>query len=90
MSLGTIVLVAFALSPLLGPAAHADPYKWCAYYGGPDDGTTVNCGFVTYKQCMDTISGIGGTCEPNPDYDGRPFTDEYGRPMAVPQPYRGR
>ncbi len=89
MSLGITVVVAFALSPLLGPAAHADPYKWCAIYGGRNDGAT-NCGFVTYKQCMDTISGIGGWCEPNPDYDGRPFADEYSRPQYAPRPYRDR
>jgi hypothetical protein len=90
MSLGTIVLLALALSPLLGPAVHADPYRWCAYYGGRDDGTTVNCGFVTYRQCMETISGIGGTCERNPDYDGRPVTDEYSRPQYESERYRDR
>ena len=38
IGLGTIVLAALALSAILGPAAHADPYKWCAVYGGRDGG----------------------------------------------------
>jgi hypothetical protein len=38
--------------------ANADPYKWCAQYGGEDGGGT-NCGF-----------GMGGFCVPNPFYTG--------------------
>jgi hypothetical protein len=49
--------------------ATADPYKWCAVYGG-DMGGASNCGFVTIEQCRATISGIGGSCEPNQFYTG--------------------
>jgi hypothetical protein len=52
--------------------AQADPYRWCAQYGG-FRGSTSNCGFVTLEQCRATISGIGGSCVPNPFYDGVPF-----------------
>lgn len=79
IGLGTMVLLGLALSPLQGPAAHADPYRWCAYYGGVGS-TTYNCGFTTYEQCMANVAGIGGWCEPNPRYDGRPVVDEYSRP----------
>lgn len=48
--------------------SHADPYRWCAQYGGR--GSATNCGFVTYRQCMATVSGIGGFCERNPFYTG--------------------
>ena len=59
-----------AVAVLLMPAAGmADPYKWCAVYGGRDGGGT-NCGFVTLDQCRATISGIGGVCQPNPFYTG--------------------
>jgi hypothetical protein len=86
-TLGTAVLLGLALSPLPGPAAHADPYKWCAVYGGRDGDGGTNCGFVTYKQCLDTISGIGGWCEPNPFYDGRTFDgSEYKPPQRVRRP----
>ena len=37
---------------------------WCAQYGGMDGGT--NCGFYTFKQCQEAISGVGGSCVPSP------------------------
>lgn len=46
-----------------------DPYKWCAVYGG-DSGGASNCGFLTLEQCRLTVSGIGGSCEPNQFYTG--------------------
>jgi hypothetical protein len=46
------------------PAAAQD-YPWCAFYG--KDGSR-NCGFVTFQQCLDTVSGIGGFCSENPFY----------------------
>jgi hypothetical protein len=48
---------------------HADPYRWCAAYSG-DGGGGTNCGFITYAQCMATVSGIGGSCEINQFYTG--------------------
>jgi hypothetical protein len=51
--------------------AQADPYRWCADYGGRTGGT--NCYFVTLEQCRAAISGMTtGTCRPNPFYDGTP------------------
>ena len=57
----------------LSLAAHATPaqareYPWCARY----DWTTSNCGFVSFQQCLATISGIGGRCEQNPRYVAPP------------------
>ncbi|HWV52235.1 DUF3551 domain-containing protein [Pseudorhodoplanes sp.] len=46
----------------------AREYPWCARY----DWTTRNCGFVSFQQCLATISGIGGRCEPNPFYQAPP------------------
>ena len=63
-----IILVgifAMALPLLATPAqAQAREYPWCARY----DWTTSNCGFVSFQQCLATIYGIGGRCEPNPRY----------------------
>ncbi len=42
-------------------------YPWCAVYSG-DAGGASNCGFTTWQQCMATVSGIGGFCEPNQFY----------------------
>jgi hypothetical protein len=56
---------AFAMLLLTAATAvQAREYPWCARY----DWTTANCGFVTFQQCLATISGIGGRCEPNPRY----------------------
>jgi Protein of unknown function (DUF3551) len=49
-------------------AAPYDPYPWCAVYGGSWSGAS-NCGFKTLQQCMATVSGIGGSCEPNRFYN---------------------
>lgn len=57
--------------------AQADPYRWCAEYNTGD--AARNCGFVTYQQCMATVSGIGGACMPNPYYTGRESTSGDGR-----------
>jgi hypothetical protein len=67
----TLALAAFiaaaALSGATKPALAID-YPWCAQYGGADDGGR-NCGFVSYEQCMLTISGMGGFCERNLYYN---------------------
>jgi hypothetical protein len=62
-----LVLVAATLTalPLTSIDARAAG-SWCAY---DNDGGT-NCGFYSYAQCMADISGIGGTCGPNPNYQG--------------------
>jgi hypothetical protein len=64
---GLIALSAIAAVAAWTSPASASEYPWCAYYTGRDGGAT-NCGFVTYQQCMATISGIGGNCQPNPRY----------------------
>jgi hypothetical protein len=53
----------FALAPTSATAQERQ-YPWCARY----DWTTSNCGFVSFNQCLATISGVGGRCEPNPRY----------------------
>jgi Protein of unknown function (DUF3551) len=88
---GTVLLAALALSVLSIPAAHADPYRWCAHIRDLAGGEVGNeCYYYTLKQCRDTISGIGGYCEPNPFYDGRPVVDEYSSPQPAPPRYRRR
>ena len=61
-------LAALAMLALASPVA-AIEYPWCAQYGG-EDGGGRNCGFVSREQCMDTIRGMGGFCEPNLFYKG--------------------
>ena len=54
----------FAAILCIEKPAEAQNYPWCAEYGGTPSGPT-NCGFVTFQQCLDTISGIGGFCVRN-------------------------
>jgi Protein of unknown function (DUF3551) len=58
-----VILLATGLAPT---RASAQNYPWCAYYDGGISGT--NCGFTTFQQCLATVSGIGGSCEPNTQY----------------------
>ena len=87
------VLIGFAIATgfatslffIVSPAT-ADPYKWCAVYGGRGSGGT-NCGFVTIEQCRATISGMGGSCEPNQFYTG-PDKEPAKRTRKHRQDYR--
>ncbi len=63
----TIVFVVLAAP--MRPAA-AIEYPWCAQYSGDEGDGGRNCGFVSVEQCMDTVRGMGGSCEPNPFYTG--------------------
>jgi hypothetical protein len=66
-----IGIAAIASVPTLATPTRAGiEYPWCPQYGGADDGGGRNCGFSTLEQCRATISGIGGSCEPNLFYPG--------------------
>jgi len=64
--LTTAAVMAAAVAP-----AHAEiEYPWCAQYSDEDGGGGRNCGFVSWEQCMETVRGMGGSCEPNLFYKG--------------------
>lgn len=74
MRLLRLVAIALPAAVFLAAPAQAydlpyDPYPWCAVYGGDYGGS--NCGFSTLEQCRLTVSGIGGSCEPNQFYNPR-------------------
>lgn len=79
MRLLGLAISALALSALVPVAGHADPYRWCAQYGGGSAGGATNCGFVTLRQCQETVSGIGGFCVRNQFYTGPDRTTGSGR-----------
>jgi hypothetical protein len=58
----------------IGTRAEAQNYPWCAYYSGGrfGGGGGTNCGFTTFQQCLDTVSGIGGFCARNTQYQPPP------------------
>jgi hypothetical protein len=67
------VLTSTAAMAVLGLAApaHAQSaydYRWCAQYSGRGGGA-MNCYFQTRAQCLATVSGVGGICQPNPWFD---------------------
>ena len=62
------LLVAFAIDGA-HHGAQADPYRWCAMYSMRG---ASNCYFVSLEQCRAALSGMGGFCQPNNFYDGRP------------------
>ena len=64
-SLGVFATIFWTEKP-----AEAQSYPWGADYG-PAFGAT-NCGFATFQQCLATVSGIGGSCEPNTMYRPAP------------------
>jgi hypothetical protein len=68
MRLITVTLLALTATTAAA-SAQADPYRWCAHYGGEDGGGN-NCYFMTLEQCRWAISGNGGYCGPNPFYTG--------------------
>lgn len=66
-----LALILAAATP--GGEAKADPYRWCAEYAGGSAGGGRNCWFMTIEQCRAAVSGVGGTCNINPFYDGKPI-----------------
>jgi len=70
-SLLSAVAILAAIS-LLGTPARAQNYPWCAQYSGRALGGAMNCGFVSFQQCLATVSGIGGFCVRNNLYQPPP------------------
>jgi hypothetical protein len=65
--LSTAAAAALAAAGLFSAQpAQAIEYPWCAIYSG--NSGVQNCGFVSFQQCMATISGAGGFCQQNPRY----------------------
>ena len=61
-----LVLALTLLSATIGfgAAAHAQNGPWCAHHDfGSDE--TVNCGFYSFRQCLDDVRGVGGFCSQN-------------------------
>jgi len=67
MKLSLVVLGILVATAGIATRAQAQNYPWCAYYGGSMGGSE-NCGFVSFAQCMQTLSGNGGFCDVNTQY----------------------
>ena len=64
---------------LITDPAAADPYKWCAAYRNGSN----NCGFTTFEQCQASVSGVGGSCQPNQFYTGPDKTSAQRSPKQA-------
>jgi Protein of unknown function (DUF3551) len=64
MRMTLLALVALAAGATATPAAAAPSYPWCANYSTSGG----QCAFNTFEQCMEDVSGIGGSCRQNPGY----------------------
>jgi hypothetical protein len=78
MKTSLFILGIFAAAVCVGKSAEAQNYPWCAYYNFLQGGAT-NCGFVTWQQCQAAISGVGGSCGPNPQYQPAPRSYRFPR-----------
>jgi len=74
-----LLILGFLAGFAIASRAQAQNYPWCAQYSG-DMGGAMNCGFVSFDQCMATVRGIGGFCIQNNTY----------QPPAGPKPSRGQ
>ncbi|MFZ0610351.1 MAG: DUF3551 domain-containing protein [Xanthobacteraceae bacterium] len=63
-----VVLAGITLAALaIASSAQAQNYPWCAQYTGHMGGA-MNCGFVSFDQCMATARGMGAFCIQNNTY----------------------
>ena len=66
-------VAAVLLAPAAGYAQSAYDYPWCAVYSGRfGPGGAMSCYYASYGQCMQTLSGIGGSCIRSPYYGHGP------------------
>jgi hypothetical protein len=74
-----LALGALALAGALAPAteAKAEEGTWCAEAGGRS--SYGNCGYYSFRQCLAAVSGVGGTCRPNPRVVTYVIEDEDGQ-----------
>jgi hypothetical protein len=64
----SLIAAALVTSATAGYAQSAYDYPWCALYAGKRGGQS--CYFTSWAQCMQTLSGIGGSCIESPYYRG--------------------
>jgi hypothetical protein len=58
--------IVFASVAAMAAYASAAEGRWCAIYSNAEGGK--NCYFATHRQCMADLSGKGGWCQRNADY----------------------
>jgi Protein of unknown function (DUF3551) len=86
----TVMPILFALAVLLAllglDARREAAAQWCAYY----DPYTYTCGFVSFNQCLATVSGVGGFCRRDYQYREPLRDDRRSLPPSRGDRPRGR
>jgi hypothetical protein len=81
---GLLAGIVFTVVASTRPGVAAVIYPWCANYGGGGGmggyGAS-SCGSTSFKQCLATLWGNGGTCSPNPWYQPYPPPTTYAPPI---------
>jgi hypothetical protein len=62
LSMLTLAVLMLGASAVGEASAQARYWPWCAYY----DAWSYNCGFASFRQCLETARAEGGVCRPNP------------------------
>jgi hypothetical protein len=64
---GLVAAIALASAP---PAAAQNTTNPICMRGGTFGPNEWDCSYYTMQQCLDSASGLNGTCGPNPNYIG--------------------
>ena len=59
-----ILVGMLAATTMLDARSTASAAPWCAWFTR----SFYDCSYYTFEQCLATISGIGGWCQPNTTY----------------------
>jgi hypothetical protein len=81
----TIVRVAIALVGMSVTFTSADAGSWCGTYRLG----SINCGHSSAEECMATVRGLGGFCQPNP-FPGTAYGTSAGNWNRPESPKRHR
>jgi Protein of unknown function (DUF3551) len=81
----TIVVVAIALAAMSLTSTFANAGTWCGTY---KLGST-SCGYSSSEECLATVRGLGGFCQPNP-FPGTAYGTSAGSWNSQDSPRRSR
>ena len=61
--LGVLLALALTAAPASASFKRDLNAPWCLAYSGTSG--IVECSYYTFEQCMATLWGVGGSCQPN-------------------------
>jgi hypothetical protein len=67
---GIAAAIALLAAANVQPAAAQNTTRPYCMRGGTYGAGSWDCSYYTMEQCLETASGLNGTCMPNPNYRG--------------------